>query len=592
MNLSKKQKRWLIIIGSILGFLIIVIITINIIIATIIRGKIDEALNKNTTDYHVSIKRVGVNILTGNLNIRGLKIIPDSTLIKGVKDGTVDLKFIQSSEIGLFRIAGVDIYKALVDGEIYARRILLKNANVKILNAPKRTEPVKDVKDQSRNKFNPDSISIQGLNKINLHEIDLVNCKLQIIDLKNEKVLFSTGNLDLYLYSVDFITHPDNPNVFRMEFSKFRAELSIRSLLLPGGWYSLDIERLLYNNAGNYLQIDGLAMHPTYKNKYKMAKAFKFTKEIYDLDIDKIYISSFNLFNTITKNRVIVDSVGIDGLKVEILKDKRYPFDETKRPKLPHQLLKTMKFPLYIRKVSLTGSDLVYQEKMKDIKDLMTVSLGSLNVNIQNVTSIKDSIRNVKMMKIRLKGKLMRKAPLTIDFAFPLNIRKDTFYFGGWMGSARLKTFNPASFPAIGAKFEKGKLKNIHFEGGANDSVSRGEMTMLYSDMAVNILQKDRIKKNKFMSWAADAVSRTANPGKNGKTRVAVMGFNRVMYKGFGNFMWKTLQTGIVNTISPVGKTIKEDKSKKQQKQKTTKQTQQKKADQQKSKTKKSNKNN
>ena len=578
MTLSKKQKHWLIITGIIVGILVVIIIAIDIILATIIRGKIDQALNKNTTDYQVSIKRVGVNILTGNLNVRGLKIVPDSALINGVKKGTVNLKFIQASEIGLFRIAGVNIYKALMDGEIYARKILFKEAKIKIYKGkipPKGIE----VEDKSQNKFNPDSIAIKGLHKINLHEIDFVDCKVEVFEIsenEKDKKLFSTGDLDLYLHSVDFVKHPDNPDVFRLDFSKFKAELSVTSLLLPGGWYFMDIDRLIYNNANDFLEINGLAMHPTYQDKYKMAKAFKFTKEIYDLDVNKIYVESFNVFEILSKNEVIIDSVGVDGLKVEILKDKRYPFDESRRPKLPHQLLKNMKFPLYIRKIAIQNSDLVYQEKMKDIKPLMTVQLGSLNVMIDNVTSIKDSIRKVKMMKARLKGKLMRKVPLTIDFVFPLNIRKDTFYLAGSMGAAPLSTFNPAAFPAIGAKFEKGKLKSVTFKGGANDSVSSGQMTLLYSDLSVSILQKDRIKKNKFMSWAASSVSRTGNPGKNGTTRIAVMGFKRVMYKGFGNFMWKTLQTGIVNSISPFGKTLKTQKSPKTQKQKSTKQTQQK----------------
>ncbi len=579
MKLTKLQKRFLVITGIIVGILVIAVIAINIFLATVIRGKIDEALNKSTTDYQITIKRVGVNILTGNLNIRGLKIIPDSSLINDVKQGKTNLKFIQHSEIGLFRIAGVDLYKAIVLGEIYARKIEIRKANIRIDKGPKPSKTVEETEAKNNDKINLDSIYIKGLNKINLHEIDLVNCKLEIFDLAKDEKLFSTGSLDLSLHSVDFVTYPDNPNVFRMEFSKFKAELSTQSLMLPGGWYNLDINKLYYNNAENFLRIDGLGLHPTYKDKYKMAKAFKYTKEIVDLDIDKIFIQSFNLIDATTKNMVFIDSIGISGLNVAILKDKRYPFNETLRPKLPHQLLKHLGFPLYIKMINLTGSNLVYQEKMKDIKELMTASLSDLNVNVQFVTSVKDSIRTGKRMKIKLKANFMKKVPLKIDFVFPLNTVKDTFYFAGSLGAANLKIFNQAAFPAIGMQFVKGHLESVHFKGSANDSVSSGQMTMLYKDLNAEVLKKDRIRKNKFLSWAADAVSRSGNPGKKGKTRVAIMGFNRVMYKGFGNFVWKTLQTGIVNTVSPFGKTVKDDKAVKQkrkeqnQKQKTEKKT-------------------
>jgi hypothetical protein len=42
------------------------------------------------------------------------------------------------------------------------------------------------------------------------------------------------------------------------------------------------------------------------------------------------------------------------------------------------------------------------------------------------------------------------------------------------------------------------------------------------------------------------------------------MEFERVPYKGFGNFVWKTLQSGIVATVTPTGKkvrTTKEDQN-------------------------------
>ena len=44
------------------------------------------------------------------------------------------------------------------------------------------------------------------------------------------------------------------------------------------------------------------------------------------------------------------------------------------------------------------------------------------------------------------------------------------------------------------------------------------------------------------------------------------MKFERVLYKGFGNFLWKTLQNGIVNTIAPFGMTTEKEAAKKKRK--------------------------
>ena len=65
-------------------------------------------------------------------------------------------------------------------------------------------------------------------------------------------------------------------------------------------------------------------------------------------------------------------------------------------------------------------------------------------------------------------------------------------------------------------------------------------------------------RKNKLLSWAANTVIHVSNPGKNNKVRIASMEFERVEYKGFGNYVWKTLLSGIMNTILPTGKTVKD----------------------------------
>jgi hypothetical protein len=63
------------------------------------------------------------------------------------------------------------------------------------------------------------------------------------------------------------------------------------------------------------------------------------------------------------------------------------------------------------------------------------------------------------------------------------------------------------------------------------------------------------------MTWAANTAVRSQNPGKKGKLIIAHIDFERVMYKGFGNLIWKSVQSGLVNTVAPTGKHDKIDVS-------------------------------
>jgi len=46
------------------------------------------------------------------------------------------------------------------------------------------------------------------------------------------------------------------------------------------------------------------------------------------------------------------------------------------------------------------------------------------------------------------------------------------------------------------------------------------------------------------------------------------LNYDRVPYKGTGSYLWKTLQSGITNTISPFGKTTKKKNNNKEKERK------------------------
>ena len=112
----------------------------------------------------------------------------------------------------------------------------------------------------------------------------------------------------------------------------------------------------------------------------------------------------------------------------------------------------------------------------------------------------------------------------------------------------------------------KGEIERLSFQGSANNYNSTGTMTMLYKDLEADVFKRKNTDKNEFLSWSVNNLLHKSNPGNNGEVREATMKFERVIYKGFGNFLWKTLQNGIVNTIAPFGMTTEKEAAKKKRK--------------------------
>ena len=566
MKFSKIQKRLAIFFGILLIIIIGVILSLNLIIATILRAKINTALEHNKTAYKITLGGVGGNIFFGNIRFREITIKPDSSLFQHLKEGTSMEYMAVDAEIPLIRLTGFGLYNAIVSKDIDIGKIEIRDANIRLFrgggkaanaaNAEKKTE--------HRAAFNPDSIYLKNVSGFRIGTIQLTDNTIELFDVNEDESILKNLFSRLRLTGLDVKKKPDSEDVFYVASDHLKLEIEDEEFDLPGGDYRLFFKDMEFNMSDTTLIISDLIFTPTEPDRLNIAAKYKYTREIFDVSVVRIELHAFQVSRFLRESAVYLDSVDIYKLHLDILKDKRYPFDESARPKLIHQSLREMEMPLYIGNAQIHESYLVYQEKEEGAKELMTVSLEELEVFVDFITSVKDSTRTGRPMRINLNAKLMGVPRLKVDIVAPLNSRVDTFYFAGsLMGPAKLKIFNKASLPAIGAKFAGGELSSITFKGSANRTNSLGEMTMLYSDLNGELVKKDQKSTNKFLSWAANVVLRTSNPNNKGNTRVALMQFDRVMYKGFGNFLWKTLQSGIVNTVSPTGKQLKEENTSK-----------------------------
>jgi hypothetical protein len=553
MTLSKKNKVRVFTIAAIAASIVAVIIIINLVIGNIIENKIRNSLSdKESINYTIELRNVNANILTGNINLKDLEIVPDSSFILKLKNGESDQSAALYALIPTFRLAGIGLYKALTSKDISIRKILLKKADLKIYLGKK-----PERKPESNNKkFDADSIFIQGLTGIEIGNIELSKCKLEVYDLVNDIQIMQSKDLELEIDGIQLKKLEGLNNYFKIDLDYLSIELLKERINLPNGNYYITFDGLYLNLSDSLVELEGLTYTPTFENKYELAKKLKYTSEIFDITLKKLSVRGIDFQKLKNVGSFYADSIIVQSLNLNILMDKRMPFNEDRRPKLPNEVIKNVGFPLYIRGISIKNSRLNYQERMENTEELMTAVLGNLSVEISFATSVSDSIAIGKSMEVKLRSNFMDITPLSIDFDFPLNSLLDTFYFTGHMSSAKMSEFNQAAFPAMGLKFDNGQLDNINFSGSASPRFSKGKMTMLYHNLEADISKKDFENKNKFLSWLANAVLYTSNPGKNTEIRIAQMEFERVPYKGFGNLMWKTLQSGIMHSVLPTGKTI------------------------------------
>ena len=93
MALSRKQKRWMIILGSILVVLIILIIFANSLISRKADSILRDQLSKlDSTQYVIDYDRIRVNIFRRPVRLDGIRISPSDAIFSSVPGKGIRLK--------------------------------------------------------------------------------------------------------------------------------------------------------------------------------------------------------------------------------------------------------------------------------------------------------------------------------------------------------------------------------------------------------------------------------------------------------------------------------------------------------------------
>ncbi|HFB62395.1 MAG TPA: hypothetical protein ENJ69_05370 [Bacteroidetes bacterium] len=213
-----------------------------------------------------------------------------------------------------------------------------------------------------------------------------------------------------------------------------------------------------------------------------------------------------------------------------------------------------MKGKFKIDSVLIQNGQFAFAEQIPGRRQLLQVSFSRLSGYLTHISDM-HYVWEMYPLQAVLTGRFMKRAPFHLRFVFPMRVKRDTFSFQGSLGGpASLKIFNPAVFPASGLKFTGGVLDGLTFSGSANSHYAVGTMTMLYHDMTFEAMKKkDTSRTNKFVSWGVNSFVRRNNPrkGKEKEAKSVALFFRRDVEKGFGNFFWKTLFSGMKATLIP-----------------------------------------
>ncbi len=543
--ISKKIRKTVLIVGG----SIVAIIIANLILSSVIESKITELVSNNESDYYnISVGNPKFNLLQQSLVIDDIELEAKINIEDSLKDKKPSIADVKLSSL---KLQGFGLLQLLWNKKIDINTFEINGLHIINSNAEKPSD------DKSVTKpFDINAIPIDKFNGFEIDNIVINDFKYEVIDVKTKETTFITESISFKTDGFKLEKYQDNLfKLLPIDDSFYISDINFKMNAVQ---YRFSLNKIKVDFKESTITLNQLEFKPLITKK-KLANTYTYCDEVYDMDMEELKIHDLQFDKLIKKEGIFIDSISVKGLNLTLFKDKRKPFNEGKYKKLLHINLRHSKTPISIGQVKVSNSNIYIEEQLKEIDTLMFIELANVDLEVQNITSI-DSLREHPMV-VDIKADLMKKAPMNVHAEFSL--KNDSFNFNGQLGSAELNLFDTALFPAVGLKILTGNLNSIKFSAYANNTASKGQMTMLYNNLEARVFKKNSLERNKFLSWSVNTLVKKSNPSKNKSARVASMEFERATYKGIGNYMWKTILNGITNTLVPGGKRVKPKKKNK-----------------------------
>ena len=519
-------------------------------IQSFVNERIEEINSKNK--YEIAVESVDFNLFKRSISLQSITVKPSDSLFSKFKQNNSDESVLKELSVTEIDISGVRMFDLLVNKKLNIGNIIIEASHLNIYR-PQKEFKVKGIDRKKSSSFSLDSIRIKGLYGLKINDIEIDNYGVHVINISTQDTLAAYLGKTFQIEGVHLEEFNSKDNLLVLNNESLEVNLSQQSYDLSGGIYRLSYDDFKYSYKEQSISASGIKLTPK-DGLTASALKYQYSTDVFDAKIASAAFGSFDLSSALSHGVIAVDNIVIDSLELSIFKNKTKPWNTDKRPLLPNQLIKNLNQPLHINKVSVLNSDLYYSEQLENTEEKVNVNLNQINIDINYITSLNDSTSTSNPLEVDVSARLLDILPVKSKIVMPYDSPNNMFYFSGnSRGTTPFVNLNPITFPALGMKFSKGHLTGMSFNVSGSPNASKGEMTMTFKDLEVDIFKKD-LTENKTVSWLANTVVKSSNPNNRGTLKVAEINFDRVMYKGFGNYLWKSIESGIVNSVIPFGK--------------------------------------
>ncbi|WP_207512073.1 hypothetical protein [Longitalea luteola] len=506
---------------------------------------------KSDSLYRITYDTIDIDEVEGEIVIRNLQLIPDSTYKKPT-DSTLPRNLLRV-KVAELHVTGVQTDAAVLNKEVIATKIKL-------------TRPVVTMYNNRRGAKNNDTtpttdkiyqVLLRGLQKIKVDTIILADADYHICRWPKGDTVFSGLKINAQLHHID-ISDSTSTDSTRILFAQ-SASLDVNKLLLrrSNQLYHYQFTDLTLQSKDRSFAIKKAQITPLL-GEAAFLRAAKWQTDRFDVDLHNLLFKNIDVRELLNGN-LIADELSVSKTSFKIARDRSYPLRTvSKVGHYPQQELLKIPIDLALKKVIVQDGYIEYKEKVPKTGSSGVLVFDNVYATLHNVTSRRKDIRKNNVFTIHFNSRLLSSIPLTATLKLYYGNNKGRFAVNGSLKSTDATIFNRLSKPMAMVEINSGNINSLDFNLIGNDYNARGIVRLLYNDLKIKILKKDQeekeIKNRKMVTLLANMAILDANPGKkNDVERIVSISHPRDVSASIFNLIWKSIFKGVQNTLGITG---------------------------------------
>jgi len=561
-------RGFLYVIGGLLVLLLLLQIAISLFaddyVANILKDQVRES---SDSTYMLTFEDLDLNVFSGSATIVSPNIQADTSVFRAPSSSSAGVPpVLFQGTFDEIEINGVDVFSSLLGNELRIGSIRLSRPDISAFKNPHDGSTGDNV--STGNDGSTGNNGSTG-NKSTFTSIDSTlfavfsgqykAVEIDEITIQQGSGLLSVsgdtrgsiGQLDLSLRDirVDSTSAQSGRTFITDDLS-----LDIRSfrMQLPDSLNTVAFSRLAISSEEQAIIMDSLQLIPRY-GKMEFARRNGSPIDRIDLNIPNIQFKDVDVSRFVDSARIYARYVLISDPAVEDYYNRGIEGGPPTYSPLPMSSFRELKTLIKVDSLRVKDAFISYAEYVGGTPRAGEVTFESLEGIFINISNYPEDIEDGLITTLDAQARVMGNGVLEAHFKFPMDTKNDFHEVEGRLERMPMTDFNRMMEHVAFIRIDRGLLNSLEFEMRLRENKSSGSVIMNYKNFKISVLDKQTIQQRGLLENMAtfvanNFIAKEDNTPEAGMQAGQVQ-FERDKSKGIFNFWWKSLLSGIKDSI-------------------------------------------